>query len=765
METRFHIEEGWSTLVLLMALMFISAAGVAQAEFFDGMQILPAVSLTAVLLGLLLAKSAFPARTAHLFSFAYGLFVVVFSVGAVLPGDLSLRMRILEVIGIQVDWLQKAFGGGTGREGFVFVLHTAVIFWLLGHIASWYTFRKSNIWQVVIPPGLVLLSVVYYYAGPRPLTLFLALYVLLALLLVARTHLAAQEIEWRKHAVRYERQIWITFLRAGLIASLLSLTVAWTLPALPASAAVSDALSETRGPWREFQNNWTRLYSALRTYGSTTIDPYQDTLVLGGPRTVGDSLVMDVFVERELPYVYWQTIVYDAYTDGRWQAAKYEPVLHISDDGLLQVPLSASREVITQTVVNYLPNSGLMYGAPEVVGSNRDMFVTAGVDENGNQLVTELRSRFVLKQGDTYDMISRYSVADANALRGSGTNYPQWVADTYLALPDSITPETRALAAELTRGYGNNFDKAIAVRNYLREAITYNDQIPAPPNNVDPVHYTLFVSQEGYCDYYASAMAVMLRAEGVPARVASGYAQGEFYEGDNYYRVRASNAHTWVEVYFPGYGWIQFEPTASIPIVDRPDTFGEGGDAFSGFNDNSQLSLGELEAVFEDEFDPADLMANPPDALPGGGQTETAAANTSIWERAPVWQILTGLIIVGIAGVLTATANAYNRRIEADVMRSYGRLDSWARWLGVGVRPAQTPYERAEAIATAVPEGRQSILNLTRQFVLRQFSRERSYDLGFSSTIEWRRLRPLLLRRTLQNKWRQGVQRIKRLRP
>ncbi|KAA3663696.1 MAG: transglutaminase domain-containing protein, partial [Chloroflexi bacterium] len=511
-----------------------------------------------------------------------------------------------------------------------------------------------------------------------------------------------------------------------------------------------NALSDTRGPWREFQNNWTRLYSALRTYGTTTIDPYQDTLLLGGPRTVGDTPVMDIYVDRQLPYVYWQTIVYDTYDDGRWQVANNEAELHISDDGVLNVPFTLSRQVVTQTVVTYLQNSSLMYGAPEIVGSDRDMFIQAGDDGDGNELVTGLRSRFVLKQGDRYEMLSRFSTADAFSLRAASTDYPEWVVDTYLQMSETITPETLELAEEVTAGYDTSFDKAIAVRDYLRETITYNDQIPAPPADVDPVHYTLFVSQEGYCNYYASAMAMMLRSQGIPARVVSGYAQGEFNEDNLFYRVRASNAHTWVEVYFQDYGWIQFEPTASIPTVDRPEQLdaSSGGDAFGAFN--ATRNLLEREGLLGENFDEMDDLGGlegllPPEDLEGG---DTAVSPLS---TIPLWQIITSVLVLGSAIAVTVTANSYNKQVEADVVRSYSRLDGWARWLGVGMREAQTPYERADEIGTAVPAGKQSIFNLTRQFVLKQFSRAKNYEDGFDPTDEWRVLRPLLIRQTVEN--------------
>src|SRR5690606_21022417 len=193
-------------------------------------------------------------------------------------------------------------------------------------------------------------------------------------------------------------------------------------------------------------------------------------------------------------------------------------------------------------------------------------------DEQGTMQLQGLRSRFVLRAGDRYNVFSMVTTADAASLRTAPTDYPQDTLDAYLQVPDGITPETLALAAELTAPFDNAYDKASAVEAWLRENIKYNDQIDAPPQATEPIHYTLFVSQEAYCTYYASAMAIMLRTQGIPARIVNGYAQGEFVEDANAYRVRANNAHTWVEVYFPEYGWIQFEPTAAIPVVDRPET-------------------------------------------------------------------------------------------------------------------------------------------------------------------------------------------------
>ena len=758
MHIRPKLEEGWSTLILLGAMILISSMAIAQADLIFGLHVIPLVGIFAVLAGTLLAKSNFSPNKVAFFALIYGLFIVFYMVGTIDSfAGMPWRDRILHptdgIISRQLLWLQKLFSGGTSRDGLMFVFQTSFIYWILGSTAAWYTFRKPRVWRVVIPTGLVLLSVVYYYAGPRPLQMYLALYLLLALLFVARTFLVEKEKAWLASSVRYEKRIWFNFIRAGFIVSLLALVFAWGLPPLSASATVGDALNGTRGPWREFQDNWTRMFSALRTYGTNTTDPYQDTLVLGGPRTVGDTAVMDVIVPRELPYVYWQAIVYDTYKDGAWSLRNDPYTEHFPDEGAINLPFSQSREVVTQTVISYLPNSSFIYGAPEIIDVDRPINVYAGRDDGGNQLVSQVRSKFVLQLGDRYEVTSRLSLADASSLRSASTEYPEWLLDTYLQLPETITPETLDLADELMASYDNSFDKAVAVRDYLRENIVYNDQIEAAPVGIDPVHYTLFVSQEGYCNYYASSMAVMLRSQGVPTRVVSGYAQGSYDDESSSYRVQASNAHTWVEVYFPEYGWIQFEPTASIPAWDRPeriDEGGSGGDAFSAFTAQSLLNREELLGEgLTDESDPALDEALLDDLL---AEETDAAVEPSFWDTFPVWQAVGASLLLIVAVGLSFVANEMNKRVEGDVDKSYGRLGSWARWLGLTPRSVLTPYEQAEMMITAVPEGKEPIRSLTHQFVLKRFSAAKSFEEGFEPLPLWKKLRPILIRQTLTKK-------------
>jgi hypothetical protein len=93
-----------------------------------------------------------------------------------------------------------------------------------------------------------------------------------------------------------------------------------------------------------------------------------------------------------------------------------------------------------------------------------------------------------------------------------------------------------------------------------------------------------------------------------------------------------------------------------------------------------------------------------------------------------------------------------NKRVEGDVDKSFWRLRSWAGWLGLTTRETQTPYEQAEVLVTAVPEGKEPIRTLTKQFVLKQFSPAKTYEDGFNPMTQWQQLRPILIRQTLAKK-------------
>ncbi|HEY6373782.1 MAG TPA: transglutaminase domain-containing protein, partial [Candidatus Sulfotelmatobacter sp.] len=166
---------------------------------------------------------------------------------------------------------------------------------------------------------------------------------------------------------------------------------------------------------------------------------------------------------------------------------------------------------------------------------------------------------------DSQRSISRYeadsdiATATPAELRAAGREYPPQITTPYLALRE-VDLRVPQLAAQITKSAGNDFDKAAAIENHLRTRFGYTLQLPQTAVQ-DPIANFLFERKQGHCEYFASAMAVMLRTLGIPSRVVTGFRSDEFNDLTGNYVVRAKDAHAWVEAYFPGYGWQTFDPT------------------------------------------------------------------------------------------------------------------------------------------------------------------------------------------------------------
>ncbi len=180
------------------------------------------------------------------------------------------------------------------------------------------------------------------------------------------------------------------------------------------------------------------------------------------------------------------------------------------------------------------------------------------VNDTGAFLVKGQRSKSL-----RYEVQSWAPVRSAPAPGITAEVFPQQFAERYLSLPD-IDPRIPELAAQLTRGRREPFDKAEAIEHYLRTEFGYTIDLPLQ-RRPDPLAYFLFERRQGHCEYFASAMVVMLRTLGIPARMAAGFAGGVFNPISGLQVVRSSDAHTWVEAYFPRQGWALFDPTPSAP--------------------------------------------------------------------------------------------------------------------------------------------------------------------------------------------------------
>src|ERR671921_802449 len=288
--------------------------------------------------------------------------------------------------------------------------------------------------------------------------------------------------------------------------------------------------------------------------------PYMDLRSRG---RLSDEVVMKVRSEESVPY---RGVVFDDYNGKGWEISTGDKAETLDSDGLrfdtygaanTEPAQGPSREVAQVFHVEE-DSTNIIFGAyhPETV-----FFPTGSIkiDPYGS-----LRAPYQIPAGSTYSVISRVPNASADQLRSAGTGYPEGVVDRYTQLPPTGLERTRGLAARLTEGTTNPYDAVFRMNQYLKESYPYDLSIPPQGEDMDSVEYFLFEQKRGYCEQFSSSLAVMARSLGIPARVATGYAPGEYNPFTGLYEIKASDAHAWVEVYFPGYGWTTFDPTPSF---------------------------------------------------------------------------------------------------------------------------------------------------------------------------------------------------------
>lgn len=353
--------------------------------------------------------------------------------------------------------------------------------------------------------------------------------------------------------------------------------------------------------------------------------------------------------------------------------------------------------------------------------------------------VEAVYSRDGLESDDVYTVETLNTSATNEELRQAGQAYPHTVTTRYLQLPDSVTQRTRDLARETTAGATNPYDAAKAIELYLRENITYSENIPFPPDGTDVVDHVLFTDPRGYCEYYASAFVVMMRSIGIPARMTVGFFPTDEQDGEQYL-YRELNAHAWPEVYFDGYGWVGFEPTSARPEVSRAPVENEGGAGADG--ENGELSaLGEGnfaggfpedDIFFEDEFFP----------VGGGG---TFQAQDSITAGEIISRVVIGLLMLLVVLILYLWLRGLRGLTPAN--QFYLKLSRGAGWGGVRREPWMTPHEYARRVGEHVPDSRVPATYLTDLYVQETYGNRAPAQAEILRARQaWFRLRGVLLK-------------------
>jgi hypothetical protein len=300
-------------------------------------------------------------------------------------------------------------------------------------------------------------------------------------------------------------------------------------------------------------------------------------------------------------------------------------------------------------------------------------------------------------QPSTYTIAGLEPSIPAEALRSASADYPEYVLDRYLQIPESVTDRTRVLAQEIVTNANatTSYDMAMAIQTHLRSNYEYLLEANLAPDGQDIIDYFLFDSQVGRCDHYASSMAIMLRSLGVPARIVTGLAPVAYDETQPGFVYRARDAHSWVEVYFPDYGWIPFEPTPSEAPIDLSDAGSDvAPDAVPTPTPSPEPAL------------PADQSEPTPEASPVASapvdEPQVSSGTTDGLSR--TWWIAGGIVaaISALAGFLFLLW-AWPLRRLAPGASYFLRFQRLGRFWGVEPRAAMTPEEYAELYGAANP--------------------------------------------------------------
>ena len=593
------------------------------------------------------------------------------------------------------EWTLGLVGGHPAFDPVATALLWSLAIWAVAVWAGW-AVRRHQPLQGITPAG-ALLAATFSYAGTR----LSALLTLLGttLLLMAMVRHDDRERRWRATKIDLSSDIWKDLAVTAALLSLALVVTAAVVPSISVRRIVEFAQQLTREQedetklvakslGLEAQPNPERTTSSgvrlarMPRLHTISFRPQLSQQVVMVIRT--SDLRHDLRRSRLTPMdrdlsglseppwrYYWRSIVYDRYTGHGWTTSQTKMVKYEAGEPVISEDMPFHRVLRQEVQVIGDPSTPRQARDDASSGHRLDeMLHVAGTlvtaDHDFNVIWRSHEDAFAASsEATTYRADSLLPVISEEQLRSAGSDYPEWVQDSYLALPDQVPDRVLALARDLTATEPTPYDRALAIESYLR-TFSYTLDVPSPPFHRDAADYFLFDLQQGHCDYYATTMAVLARAAGLPARLVVGYAGGT-YDPDNVrYLVTEADAHAWVEVYFPEYGWVEFEPTAGRPPIERQA-------------ESFPIEWPEPEEPLE----PA--------------ATERSRVAQFWWLG-----VLASLAVATSVGIVWWAADVWRLRLltpAAAVATLHRRLQRHGRRLAVPMREGDTPYEFATSFA------------------------------------------------------------------
>ncbi len=414
---------------------------------------------------------------------------------------------------------------------------------------------------------------------------------------------------------------------------------------------------------------------------------------------LSDRLVMRV---RSPQPAFWRGQAYDTFDGTTWTASD-RAVAEFSEGfdhaiDLAPQATSVPTRTLLQTfyVVREQPN--IVFAAANA----RQVYFPAtklAVDEYGS-----IRAPIMLEPQTIYSVVSDVPNPTTAMLRAARAPHPGPLLAQYTQLPADLPPRVVALAHRITDPWPDTYDKVMAVQRWLQRNTRYNLDIPPDPPGVDAVDEFLFVRRQGFCEHIASAMAILLRSVGIPARFAVGFDVGSHNLLTGYYDVHESDAHAWVEVGYPWIGWIEYDPTHVVP----PATEGFGASFLAG---ELLSKLGHFAAWVV------------PGPLKTAGAAVAHAVGVAGRAAARAWPAVVLVVLAAIAALLWRGRRRGRARAPTGAAAAFESLSRTFERRGHPRKPQQTPSEYLEELVRSDPVARASRTDV--EAVVAAFERDR----------------------------------------
>ncbi len=703
--------EGWLTLAGVALMIVALSWSIDDAKWVKGggslTDFLPAVGLAGVLVGFIGPKLGWGRWTTHLLGVAFAALILPISAGGIVLGDavtgwgpaaLAARYREAAEIVVRV-WVDLALEGRpvTSEYGHYFIAIGALV-WATGQFAAYAVFGHRRSLDAVIVTGLVLL-------GNMSLTLndqlgLMILFSLAALTLLTRSHAFDERSNWLRRRIGDPATVTALYLRGGAI--FISSAV---LGSLLLTATASSA--PLRGLWQDVPGALVGLSQWLQRYlplGGASRNPgivaFGENAAIVGVWSSNDDVAFRArLASTETARFYWQIGTYADFERTAWSWGATVPLERAARDDLLagtadDPAVRPGRREVRIEITPETFSSNLVVSPQTIRWVDRDATVRLTGKDNYLAVVE-------FQGAGTYTVTALVPIygnepggITKNRLRVASRDYDAEIKRLYLAVPaGSLGPKARSiLQTVLAQTPADNpYDIALTMQEYLKDPANFRYDTDVQDQTLESCEglstVECFASiRAGYCQYYASTMAMLLREAGIPTRLAQGFLPGQ-RSGDGTETVRNSGAHAWVQVYFPGYGWVDFDPTGGDVSELAPPPSG------APESPTPRPSFG----LVTDRPDATD-DAGPDRRSPGAG---TPGGPTSGGPTAGPYVAIGVLLGIGALALAFAAWRRGPRPMHPD--RAWGSIGRWAARFGLGPRPSQTVFEYAGVLGEALP--------------------------------------------------------------